>query len=216
MAADIAQRNPGRNDRLEIGSIDRKFGMRRIVVRFQLCAWCLVPERWLTRTKSPHSTSREKKPSPPARRQMCEASHILPAAAGTRLSLSVSFDARRTRSQGRCVSKMWRFEASIEAQARNRTCGFEGRSMPIRSRRDWTAGAKRAPRQITPTAANAFDVEGKAGMRRANSSRRSGRPMSLQQDWLPGLGRRSRRSSRNRETRPSLGPGEILFSVSNQ
>jgi hypothetical protein len=36
MAADIAQRNPGRNDRLEIGSIDRKFGMRRIVVRFQL------------------------------------------------------------------------------------------------------------------------------------------------------------------------------------
>jgi hypothetical protein len=40
MAADIAQRNPGRNDRLEIGSIDRKFEMRHIVVRFQLCAWC--------------------------------------------------------------------------------------------------------------------------------------------------------------------------------
>jgi hypothetical protein len=32
MAAEIAQRNPGRNDRLEVGSIDRKFGMRRIVV----------------------------------------------------------------------------------------------------------------------------------------------------------------------------------------
>jgi len=32
MAAEIAQRNPGRNDRLEIGSIDRKFGVRHIVV----------------------------------------------------------------------------------------------------------------------------------------------------------------------------------------
>jgi hypothetical protein len=31
MAAEIAQRNPGRNDRLEIGSIDRKFGMRHMV-----------------------------------------------------------------------------------------------------------------------------------------------------------------------------------------
>jgi hypothetical protein len=44
MAAEIAQRNPGRNDRLEIGSIDWKFGMRRMAcTRFRFCSF--VPEK---------------------------------------------------------------------------------------------------------------------------------------------------------------------------
>jgi hypothetical protein len=81
MACETAERNPGRNDRFEIGSIDWKFGMRRMAcTRFQLCSF--VPEtiacslrkqhisygvERLTRAKSPHSASRELKPSSPAR-----------------------------------------------------------------------------------------------------------------------------------------------------
>jgi hypothetical protein len=41
---------------------------------------------------------------------MCGASHIQLAAAGTRLSLPIPFDARRTRSQGKCVSRMCGFK----------------------------------------------------------------------------------------------------------
>ena len=67
MACETAERNPGRNDRFEIGSIDRKFGMRRMAcTRFQLCSFvpetiaCLLRKQHfsygverLTRAKSP-------------------------------------------------------------------------------------------------------------------------------------------------------------------
>jgi hypothetical protein len=97
--------------------------------------------------------------------------------------------------------------------------------MPIRSRRDWTAGAKRAPqqsRQIIPTAANAFDAEGKARMRRAkfiSAVRQADEPVT----GLVAVPRRTIvliiMESRNSESRNSpelLGPDELLFFVSHQ
>jgi hypothetical protein len=82
-----AQPNAGRKDRFEIGSIDRKFGMRRMA--FTLSALCFVQERRPDAGYVSPSTSRELKPSPLARRQMCGVSHIELGATGTRLSQPV-------------------------------------------------------------------------------------------------------------------------------
>jgi len=125
----------------------RSIGNLRCATLLYAFGLCLVRERRLTRAKYPHSTSRELKPSPPGCRQMCGASHIRPAATGTRLSLPVPSDAHRTRSHGECVqgcvrSRMWDNGAGIAAQARNRTCGFESQPMLIRS--DRTVGVKPA------------------------------------------------------------------------
>jgi hypothetical protein len=46
--------------------------------------------------------------------------------------------------EGKCVQGCSAYGASIEAQVRNRTCGFERRLILVGSRQDRTAGPKRA------------------------------------------------------------------------
>jgi hypothetical protein len=196
MAAETAQRNPGRNVRLEIGSIDREFGVRRIV--YTLSAWVFSRSRrslacyeWLT-DQSPHSTSRELKPTPPARRQMCAPSHIC------RRRRSSAFLCRSVRrplsaKPRQMRSTVWRFRSEHEVQARNRSCGFESQPGP-----DQVSSGSHSCRQTgialsqQITRLKRMHWRSRRARVATNACPRSGTSISLQRGWLPGPSGRSR------------------------
>jgi hypothetical protein len=135
----------------------------------------------------------------------------------------------RALEEGKCAQGHGACGASIEAQARHRNCGFEGRPIRVRSRQDGTADAKRAQRGASrsPAVAHAWAQRGDyrwstygpviSGHRIGTHapSRAAGRPMSLQRDWLPS----SRQTltaiiMASKKTHPSLSARVSFFSSS--
>ena len=135
--------------------------MRRIAcTRFQLgfsagVDGSLACYERLTDQGLPHRTSRELKPSPPARRQMCDPSHIQLAAAGTRAFFAGSIrrafarEAEANAFKDMFVQRRGAYGANMEAQALIEPVASRAGWVLIRSRQDWTAASELAWRRAS-------------------------------------------------------------------